>query len=339
LRAALDYVLPARYGDDDESVGAFITRRLGQETFNRLVDPLLGGIYGGEGDEISLLATFPQLRRLEREHGGILRGLKAAPVAEPDAATPFVSLAGGMRRLPQAVAAALTDVRTGNRVAGISRKGVRYNLEMDGARAVSCDAFIAATPSYVSADLLRPWAPEIAQRLDTIPYGSMDVVFLAYDRVDVDHPLDAYGYITPRSEGRPIRACTWMSTKLPDRAPAGRVLLRMFIYNSSAGPHDVTNGILADMDESDMVRIAVSEARDVLGITADPLFHVVQRWPSSMPQYAVGHVDRMAGIDIGLRRHPGCFLAGAAYRGVGIPDCIRDGERAAHDVLTYLHKS
>ncbi|MDZ4699406.1 MAG: protoporphyrinogen oxidase [Rhodothermales bacterium] len=343
MRAALDYVLPARYGDDDESVGAFITRRLGQEAFSRLVDPLLGGIYGGDGDAISLMATFPQLRRLERIHGGILRGLQAAPAVEPAATTPFVSLAGGMRRLPQAVAAALSEVRTGIRVAGISRKGAGYTLELEGARAVTCDAFIAATPSFVSANLLRPWAPEIAQRLDTIPYGSMDAVFLAYDRVDVDHPLDAYGYITPRSEGRAVRACTWMSTKLPDRAPAGRVLLRMFINGASTGSsnasNSASNSASTDPQDDRLVRIAVSEARDVLGITAAPLFHVVQRWSSSMPHYAVGHVDRVAGIDIGLRRHPGCFLAGAAYRGVGIPDCIRDGERAAGEVMAYLPKS
>lgn len=145
MRAALDYVLPARYREDDESVGAFITRRLGHEAFTRLVDPLLGGIYGGDGDTISLMATFPQLRRLEREHGGILRGLQAAPAAEPEATTPFVSLAGGMRRLPQAVAASLSDVRTGKRVTGVSHAGARYTLELDGARAVTCDAFIAAT--------------------------------------------------------------------------------------------------------------------------------------------------------------------------------------------------
>ncbi|MEZ4699853.1 MAG: protoporphyrinogen oxidase [Rhodothermales bacterium] len=335
MRAALDYVLPARFNDDDESVGSFITRRLGQQAFNRLVDPLLGGIYGGDGDTISLMATFPQLRRLEREHGGILRGLQATPASKPeeDALTPFVSLAGGMRTLPQTLASKLHDVRTGQRVTAIARRKTKYALSIDGARAVTCDAFVAATPSFATAELLRPWAPEISKRLDAIPYGSMAIVFLAYKASDVPHPLNAYGYITPREEGRPIRACTWMSTKIPSRAPEGHVLLRLFIGGSTGSPN------LNDTSDTDFVRMAVHEVRDVLGIVEGPLFHVVQRWPDSMPQYAVGHVDRVAGIEIGLRRHPGCFLAGAAYNGVGIPDCIRDGERAARNVIHYLYKS
>jgi oxygen-dependent protoporphyrinogen oxidase len=307
-------------------VGAFVRRRLGDQAFVRLVDPLLGGIYGGAGDQLSLMATLPQLRQMEREHGGVLRGIRAAPPPTdlgPHGA-PFVSLAGGMQTLPSTLVRQLRDVRTGNRAAALDRKGRRFTIDVAGGRRIAGDAVILATPAPATAGLIRPWAPDIAQCLDAVPYGSVSIVYLAYREADVAHPLDGYGYITPRSEGRRVRACTWMSTKLPASAPEGHVLLRMFTDGTGEA-------------ESELLRTVREEVREVLGIEADPLFHVVQRWPESIPQYRVGHVERMAGIEIGLRRHPGCFLAGAAYRGVGIPDCIRDGARAAAEALTYLH--
>ncbi|GIV61623.1 MAG: protoporphyrinogen oxidase [Rhodothermaceae bacterium] len=335
LRLVLDTVLPARSGppvpggSDDESVAAFFTRRLGREAYERLVEPLLGGIYGGDGEQLSLRATFPRLRELERAHGSLIRGLKARPEhTTPESA--FLSLAGGMAELTGALAAALTGVHVaaGRCVEAVEPAGGGYRIRAGGT-SLEAEAVLLATPAYVSARLVAPFAPALAGELAAIPYGSIATLSLAYRLSDVPHPLDAYGYIIPRTEATPVLACTWSSSKLPERTPEGHALLRVFIA-ARAGNDD-----LLDRPDEALLALARDELRATLGLTAVPVFHRLYRWQRAMPQYVLGHPERLDRIARHLDAHPGLYLAGAGYRGVGIPDCIRDAEHAARQIAAW----
>ena len=332
LRLAADLFLPAGRGADDESIGHFITRRLGREVFDALVDPLLGGIYGGSGDQLSLEATFPQLRALERRHGSLIRGLLATQRRTPSAGgSAFVTLADGMETLITTLAKHLerATLHTGEAVTALEARPPGYVVHTP-TQSLMADAVVVTTPAFAAADLLASISPPLAEALAAIAYGSTATISLGYRAADVAHPLDAYGYIIPASEGKPVLACTWTSTKIPGRAAEGTVLLRLFLGRSGR------EAVLSAPDET-LVDHALKEVRATLGITAPPLFVRLHRWRQAMPQYRVGHPARLAHINALLASLPGLFLAGAAYRGVGIPDCIHDGEQAAEHAWRFLH--
>jgi len=310
----------------DESVGSFVSRRFGREAYEALVEPLMTGIYGGDGDQLSLRATFPQLRALELEHGSVLRGLSAPVSTERP---PFVSLRGGMDVLVEAIAADLgrTDVRVGRAAALVSRREPGFEVALADGETIVADGVVLATPAFVTAELLASLDRELADAHAEIPYASSVVVTLAFSRADVV-PLDGYGYVVPRAEGGDVLACTWSSQKWEHRAPEDAVLLR--VYAGRYGGRDVTT----DSDEQ-----VVARARDelgFLGVNAEPIFARIHRWPRGMPQYVLGHLDRVERIETALLSLPGLAVAGAAYRGVGIPDCIASGEAAAESVARAL---
>jgi oxygen-dependent protoporphyrinogen oxidase len=318
-------IAPAR-GDADESVGAFVSRRFGREAYEALVEPLMTGIYGGDGDQLSLRATFPQLRVLELEHGSLLRGLSAPP---PSDLPPFVSLRDGMGSLVAALVEAFerTELLLGRAVTRVSRRTEGYEIELDGGEALGADGVVIATPAFASAELLADLDADLAAAHSEIPYASSVVVTLGFSRADL-LPLDGYGYVVPRVEGTDVLACTWTSQKWEDRAPEGSVLVR--VYAGRFGRRDLT-----EASDDDLVALARGEVRRT-GVTATPTLTRVQRWPRGMPQYVMGHPDRVERIDAALTGHPGLAVAGAAYRGVGIPDCIRSGEAAAESVARAL---
>ena len=321
-RFAAEVDVPARRGAADESIGAFVSRRFGREAYEALVEPLMTGIYGGDGDKLSLQATFPQLRVLELEHGSLLRGL--SPPA-PSELPPFVSLRNGMGALVDALRDSFerTQLVTGE-AARLLRDDSGYRVELADGGAQTAEGVVVATPAYVTAELLADLDPELAAEHRAIPYASSVVVTLAFSRADVV-PLDGYGYVVPRAEGREVLACTWSSQKWKGRAPDDCVLLR--VYAGRFGGRDLTE----DAD-ADLVQLARDELA-FLGVTAEPLLQRVQRWPWGMPQYVLGHPERVARIDDALAAYPGLAVAGAAYGGVGIPDCIRSGELAAESVV------
>ncbi len=334
LRLGLDWVRPPRRDEADESVAGFITRRLGGEAYANLVEPLLGGIYGGDGHALSLEATLPQLRAAERDHGSLLRGLlKKQADAKPDAApsSAFVTLRGGMDELITGLAARLTDVDVQRHqpVRKIVRQGAAFVVHTGEMPPLTTDAVLVTTPARAAARLLAPLDGRLAEELDAIPHGSTITLSMAFRAADVPRPLDAYGYIIPRAEGKPVLACTWSSTKIPGRAPEDRVLLRVFLGRSEADD-------VFQQDDEAVVALARDEVKTMLGITAAPLFYRLCRWRRAMPHYVLGHLDRVARIEQRQAEHPGLFLAGAAYRGVGIPDCIHDGERAAGQVFDRI---
>ncbi len=331
LRLGLDLVLPPRRNTDDETIAAFISRRLGHEAYERLVDPLLGGIYGGGGDMLSLQATFPQLRTLERRHGSLIRGLlrEASSTASGPA---FLSFDEGMGTLPHALTAALTNVRivTGQAVDSVEPAGQGYRVRA-GQTILKADTVLLTTPAYVSARLVASFAPDLAGELASIPYGSTITLSVAFRREDVPHPLDGYGYIVPRREASSVLACTWASSKLPGRAPEGHTLFRLFLGRTD----DET---LFDRSDAELLALAREELRRTLGVTAPPLLHRLYRWRRAMPLYVLGHPERIERIEQLRRQWPGLHLAGAAFRGVGIPDSIRDAERAVDHIVMDLTK-
>ena len=326
VRFASEPDVPTAPGVEDESVAAFISRRFGREAYEALVEPLMTGIYGGDGDQLSLRATFPQLRALELERGSILRGVSAPP---PSELPPFVSLRDGMGSLVSGVVDALerTDLRRGRAAARVARRPDGYGLELVDGEVIDVDGIVIATPAYVTADLLADLDPALASAHAAIPYASSVVVTLAFSRAEVT-PLDGYGYLVPRIEGADVLACTWTSQKWEGRAPEDSVLIR--VYAGRFGGRDLTE----DSDES-LVALARTEV-GLSGVEAVPMFSRVHRWPLGMPQYLLGHPERLTQIDAALSGYPGLALAGAAYRGVGIPDCIRSGELAAESVARAL---
>jgi protoporphyrinogen/coproporphyrinogen III oxidase len=322
-RFAAEVDVPARRGPADESIGAFVSRRFGRETYEALVEPLMTGIYGGDGDKLSLQATFPQLRVLELEHGSLLRGLTAPA---PSELPPFVSLRNGMGTLVDALRDSFerTQLFIGREAVRVLPGDDGYRVELGDGETHAADGVVVATPAHVTAELLADLDAALAAEQLAIPYASSVVVTLAFSRADVV-PLDGYGYLVPRAEGRDVLACTWSSQKWKGRAPDDCVLLR--VYAGRFGGRDLTE----DAD-ADLVALARDELA-FLGVAAEPLLQRVQRWPWGMPQYVLGHPERLARIDRGLAAHPGLALAGAAYGGVGIPDCIRSGELAAESVV------
>lgn len=324
LAAEVD-LAPAPPGGD-ESVASFVSRRLGREVYERLVEPLMTGIYGGDGERLSLQATFPHLRSLELEHGSVLRGLAAQSSA--DARYPsFVSLRSGMQTLVDRLASSLqhTTIHVW-RPESVRALPGRYAV--DAGHVVQADGVVIAAPAFAASALLAELDPELAELLAEIPYASSAIVTLAYRGGDVPHALDGYGYVVPASQGSDVLACTWSSSKWEGRAPAGYALIR--VYVGRCGRTDASR-----LGDDRLVDLARTELR-VLGIESEPHLARIHRWPQGMPQYVLGHPERLERIDAALERHPGLALAGAAYHGVGIPDCIRSGEQAAQAVARAL---
>jgi oxygen-dependent protoporphyrinogen oxidase len=243
----------------------------------------------------------------------------------------FVTPRTGLAEIVEALQAQLTgvEVRLGARVIRIDQAASGYTIVFDDGETLAADTVIAATPAYATAYLLVGLDPEMSRALRAIPYASTVTISVAYKLHDIPRPLDAYGYVIPRAEGRPILACTWTSTKFPHRAPDGYGLIRAFI--GRAGDDDVLN-----QSDEVLLRLVRDELRSVLGITTEPLLDRIFRWPQAMPQYTLGHLERLATIDRRLAHHPGLFVAGNAYRGIGIPDCVASGEQAADKALAFF---
>jgi oxygen-dependent protoporphyrinogen oxidase len=321
-RLAAEVDVPPGPPGREESIASFVTRRLGPEAYATIVEPLMTGIFGGDGELLSLEATFPQLQALELEHGSLLRGLAAQPV-RAGGLPPFVTLRGGMDGLVEAIVRGFGPTRV---LAGRAAMRVRphaggYRIELDDGAALDADALVLAVPAFVAAELLAGVDDELAAAHAEIPYASSVVVTLAYAPGDVAEPLDGYGYVVPRGEGTDVLACTWTSQKWEGRAPEGAHLVR--VYAGRFGRRDLTLE-----PDPDLLALARDEL-SLLGLDAEPAFTRVQRLPLGMPQYTIGHLARLERIESALSALPGLAVAGAAYSGVGIPDCIGSGEDAA----------
>lgn len=341
-RMGLDLVLPARRSDGDESLAAFFSRRLGREAFERVVEPLMAGIYAGDAAQISLRATFPRFLDLEQKHGSLIRGMLASrPAGSSAGRTMFVTLQDGLVELVQALLAKLktagATLMTQQPVAAIRVRqgrtnhpiGWTYDLTLESGAVVSADAVVLATPAFVSSDLVRPLSPIAAGLLGAIPYASTATVSLAYKAGTLGAEVGGFGFVVPRAERRDLLAATWTSLKWPHRAPASQTLVRCYLGG-------VGREAILQEDDRALIRRVREELQSMTGVSGEPAYAEVNRWDRGMPQYTLGHLDRLETIQRSLDRYPGLLLAGAAYRGIGIPDCIRDGTDAARGVIRLL---
>jgi oxygen-dependent protoporphyrinogen oxidase len=336
LRMGLDLVLPRGGPPEggDESLARFVRRRLGREALERVAQPLVGGIYAADPERLGLAATMPRFLEMERRHRSVIlamrRQARAASGAESGARwTLFASFADGMQTLVDALASRLPEgaVRLGARAVAIepTREG-GWRVALAGGGTVAADGVVVATPAFVAAELARGTDPALADALAAIRYASSAAVTLGYDRDAVPHALDGFGLVVPAIERRTLIACSFASVKYAGRAPAGGVLLRVFCGGALA---EATAAIA----DAELVETARRELRELLGVVAAPRLVRVARHPRAMPQYDVGHLARVAAIEAAVARHRGLALAGSAYRGVGVPDCVHGGERAAEALL------
>lgn len=337
VRMAMDLVLP-RGGAGDEALGAFVRRRLGAEALERVAQPLVAGIYTADPDDLSLAATMPRFLDVERRDRslilGLLRAARQGPAMQGGTSgargSLFVTLADGMEGLVDGLVSRLPAgaIECKRRAVGVERVGARWRVTTDGG-AVAADHVILACEAHAAARLMRYGDPSLAHLLDGIDYASAATVSVGFRRADVPHALDGFGLVVPRTERRALLALTFSSVKYPRRAPAGHVLMRGFVGGA------LDPGIL-DADDATLLERVRGELRDALGVTAEPVVARVSRSPRSMPQYRVGHLARVDAIEARLATLRGVALAGSAYRGVGIADCVKSGETAAEAAFGAL---
>lgn len=336
-RMALDYVIPPREADDDESIGAFVRRRVGREAFERMAEPLLSGIYAGDADRLSLLSTFPRLRDTERTHGSVIKGAiaqrrqaRSALASTGTRRTPFVSLQGGLGELVVGIADHLErcQILIGTVVDNVQTAASGVDVFSNGSR-TSFDGIILSAPAWSAATLLADIDTELAALLSGIEYVSSATVSLAFRAQDVAGKQGGRGFVIPRSEGRTLTAVTWSSNKFGGRVPEETALLRGFVGRAG-------NEEPAFLPDDELVALVRQELADIQGIDAAPTLARVYRWERALPQYNLGHPERLTAIDERLRSLPSIALTGSAYRGVGIPDCITDATLQANALADRL---
>ena len=340
FRIALDLFIPRRNHIDDESVADFVRRRLGKQAFERMAQPMIGGIYTSDAEDLSLNATFPRFVDMEREHGSIIKALLAQKqkTAETsrDTSGPryslFQSFTAGMQTLTDTLVERLSDcIRLQMRVTTIQQNesGVRWIVCLDDGEKMEADLICIALPAHQTAKLISTVSPTLAEKLSAIPYKSSSTVNLAFRREDVMHPLNGMGFVVPITEGLNIVGCSFSSVKFENRAPTDHVLLRAFVGENA-------KIIDEGMNTDKLVAIVLKEVTDLLGIKKEPIFSVVSEHSYAMAQYIVGHKKLISEIDEIVEHFPGLTLAGNAYHGIGIPDCINSGQQAALKLINAI---
>ncbi len=339
LRMLRELFHPPRAAQGDESVAALVERHYGVEMVDRLADPLLSGIYGGEAASLSARAVLPRFAEMECTHGSLGRAMLAARKQSSNEAAPplFTSLKNGMQQFVEGLVPRIdqSSLRTRTSVKSIQREAEGWIVEASpeeqetGPKSENFDAVILAVPAPAAAQLLSASSPELSAELAAIAYTSSITVGLGYDR-DVRHSLPpGFGFLVPRSEGRRLLAVTFVHHKFPHRAPDDRALLRCFFAGSNADD-------MWQLSDDAIVAVVRDELHQILRLRAAPLFARVYKWKSAMAQYGVGHLERLDRIERLRQQLPGLALAGNAYRGIGIPDCVRSGQHAAKQALSPL---
>ncbi len=329
LRLALEPLIPPRRDSCDESLAAFVRRRLGREALERLAGPLMGAIYVAEPERMSVRATFPLLVDLEQRYGSLVRGIRAARRSRHATGSIFTTLRGGMERLAEALVRSIGPgrLRPNSPVAALELRAPRtWRIHVRGAPPFECDGLILATPPAAAATLLETISPQLARELRALRSVSSAVVNLAYSDAALRGARGGFGFVVPASEPCDLLAVTWSSAKFDGRAPPGHHLVRAF-----TGGHG--REAIAELPDSELVARVRRELGRWLALRAEPLRVWISRWRAGNPQYDVGHFERVQRIEALAAALPGLRLAGGAYRGVGVPDCIRSGAAAATAIL------
>ena len=333
IRMGLELFRSPKIMNGDESVRQFIEEHYGTEAVDYLAEPLLSGIYGGNPSDLSVTAVLPRFVELARQYGSLTRGVLAQRAKHksknPGPPEPlFRTLKGGLQQMIDAITASIrshAEVRTG-RAAAIERRSEGFRIRI-GDDWMDADHVLVACEAHSGSRLVAGLDGRVSELLCSIPYSSSMTVAVGYRAADFPTPPDGFGFLIPRKERRRLVACTWVGTKFSHRVPEGTILARCFL----GGTDDAA--VLQESDESILATVA-AELREIAGVQATPRFHRISRWPASMAQYPVGHLERVSEIESLTAAIPGLHLAGNAYRGIGIPDCIRMGRAAADRILS-----
>ncbi len=334
VRMGLEWFRRPRNGwQPDRSVAEFVAAHYGWEAVDYLAEPLLAGVYGGDPQNLSVASVLPRFVELERKYGSLTKGVlherrKAAKHAQGQPL--FQTLKGGLGQLIDALVAqtrpAPEVLHAPADAVERSTEGAPWRVRMGG-QWLPADHVILACQAYQAGALLASADGDLAALLDSIPYSNSITISLGYDKAGFPHPLNGFGFLVPKSERQLLVACTWVGTKFSHRVPADKAVLRCFV-----GGEDPS--VLALSDE-ELVTHVRAEVLTVMGVSATPVFTHVARWPRSMAQYTVGHAERIARIESRLKQLPGLHLAGNAYHGIGIPDCVRMGKQAADAIVGH----
>lgn len=334
LEIALEFLRRPRGSDADESVASFVERHFGRGVVETIADPLLSGVYGGRASELSVQAVLPRFVDIERRDGslvlGVWRNLRNRRRGTP--APLFSAFRNGLEQLVDAIRARLPRDRVfcGRRIRAVERSaGGSFRLEFETGESVEAEGVVLALPAYESARVLAGVDGELCRWLSEIPYVSSLTVALGYERAAVEKLPPGFGFLVPRKENRRLLACTFVHNKFPFRVPENRGLLRCFL--GGAGREEVMQA-----SDAEIIALILEELKGILGLAATPLFTRIYRWPRAMAQYNVGHKERLRAIEARLANLPGLALAGNANQGIGVPDCIRSGRRAAAQVISTL---
>jgi oxygen-dependent protoporphyrinogen oxidase len=341
IRMAMDLFIPKKESDEEESLADFVRRRLGEEALEKIAEPLVAGIHAGTPETMGLKSTFPRFLQIEEEYGSLIRGMLARRKMAlqwqkkgGSKRTMFLTLKGGLGEWIDCL-----REKIGEEVINLKRKVVEvkriekgdYQIQLSDGAFLEADSIILATPSFITAKIVEEMDPEMSEILLTIPYVSSATVSLAYHRSQIHHPLDAFGFIIPRSEKRKIMASTWTSVKFDYRAPEDHVLLRVFVGGANQEQ-------LVSLDDDEMLRMIQEELKEIMDVEGDPILTKIYRWEKSMPQYLVGHLEKVARMEERTNLQPGLFLTGCAYKGIGISDSVHDAEIVAERAVEYLKK-
>ncbi|WP_188455240.1 protoporphyrinogen oxidase [Virgibacillus oceani] len=334
LRAGLDFVLPKGKEQTDQSLGQFFRRRFGNELVENLIEPLLSGIYAGDIDDMSLMATFPNFYQLEQEHRSLVKGLqntmpkpKKSKGKKPGM---FFSFKDGLESMVDRLADELEEhtITLNAAVDHVEKKEHGYHLLLSNGEVKKADTVIMATPHYTLPKMFSQY--DFFKRFKDIPATSVANVALAFDKSAIDQDIDGTGYVVSRNSDFRITACTWTHKKWPNSTPDGKVLLRCYVGRPS-------DQEVVDLSDQEIIDIVLNDLNKTMNINGEPEFSVITRWKNAMPQYTVGHKERIGEVrNMVNEQLPGVFLTGSSYEGIGVPDCIEQGEKAVADVLTFL---
>ena len=338
LRMGFEIFIPPRHSKEDETLGSFVRRRLGNEALDKIAEPLVAGVHAGDPETMSMRASFPKFMEMEDEHGSLVKGMlarmkKAKEVQRASSGprpTMFMTLKGGLSEMINAIVSMLgsSSIKLNTSVSRVEEKGGKYFLTMEAGGAIEADSVIFSTPAYISSWLLVELDNPLSEKLQTIPYVSTATVTLAFNASEVKLPK-SFGFVIPRVEERKIMAATFTSRKFAGRCSDEYVMIRCFVGGSK-------NEYLVALDDKEMVDMVRGELKDIIGLNAEPVLSRVYRWRKAMPQYTIGHLERVRWIFDRLHKHPGMYLTGSAYHGIGISDSIRESEITAKKALDYL---
>ncbi|MEJ9211507.1 protoporphyrinogen oxidase [Bacillus smithii] len=336
LRAAFDFLLPRSKPQKDQALGPFLRRRFGDEVVENLVEPLLSGIYAGDIDQMSLMATFPQFYTIEQKYRSLILGMKkmtpnsTQKPAGGQKKGGFLTFRHGLETLVEAIESQLikSSVLKGTRVVKIEKEEDQYRLLLHNGEALRTDSVVLATPHGVIPDMLPQY--DFYSPLKDMKSTSVATIAMAFPSEAIEQDIDGTGFVVSRNSDFTITACTWTHKKWPHTTPKGKVLLRCYV--GRAGDETVV-----DLSDSELEKIVLEDLNKTMNISMKPDFTIVTRWKNAMPQYAVGHIERMEKIKQSTQKElPGLFLAGSSYEGLGVPDCIDQGEEAVEKVLAFL---